>query len=448
MTNFLPKSPFMQNPRFIAAKIIHQVIFFQQRFENAYSSAILHSHCPPQTQALIKAYCFGTLRWFIQLNHITNLLLHKPLSKKHHDLLCLICIGLYEIMHMNTPPYAIVNDTVNAAANLHKPWAKGLINKTLKQFIEKQPDILKKISGIAEVLYAHPPWLVALFKEAWPTHWQEILKANNHQAPMFLRVNLLQTSVSAYQKLLTHHHLESATVENCPTAVKLTTPCNVDKLPGFQAGLCSVQDIAGQYVAQLLQLQPGQIILDACAAPGSKTCHLIEHEPQLTKIVAIDNQETRLKHVYENINRLKLPLNKFQLLIEDATQPDNWWNGQLFDRILLDAPCSATGVIRRHPDIKFLRLAKDINQYTQKQIMLLNKLWPLLKTNGYLLYTTCSVLPQENEQVAAHFVKNHHNAKVELINVNHALSLPYGKQLLPTENGSDGFYYVLFKKEM
>lgn len=438
----------MINNRLIAAQVVHRVVFKQDSLEVAIADLFQHHFCPSKVQAIIKAYCFGTLRWFIQLNYIISLLLFKPLGKKHHDLLCLLCVALYELMHMRTPAYAVVNETVNTCIALRKPWAKNLINQVLQQFIDRQSKISKKITGRLDALYAHPVWLIKLLQQAWPMDWRNILNANNYQAPLFLRVNLLQTSIQAYQALLKNHQIETLAVENCPTALKLMTPCSVDQLPGFHAGLCSVQDIAGQKVPSLLKLKPGHNILDACAAPGSKTCHLLESEPGLNKIVAIDIQKSRLKKIYENIQRLKLPIHKFQLITSDATEPSHWWNEQLFDRVLLDAPCSATGVIRRHPDIKLLRQPHDIKQHSQLQLMLLTKLWPLLKADGLLLYTTCSVLPEENEHMIAHFIKTHADARVEAINIPEALLTSHGRQLLPQEQGHDGFYYALLSKKI
>ena len=438
----------MINTRVVAVKVITQVYHYHRNLDSAFSSVLSSLKSSPQEISLIKAYTYGTLRWFIQLQFIVNLLLNKPIAKKYPDIHCLLCLGIYEIKFMHKPPHAVVNESVNAVKILKKNWAAGLINKILKRYLLEADELENKIEVKTWVKQAHPTWLIQLYQKSWPELWRSILEANNHPAPMFLRINRLQTTLPNYLQLLHHHQINAEPIEGLPNAIHIVKPCSVNELPGFLAGLCSVQDISGQQVIPLLKLEPDHLVLDACAAPGSKTCHMLEYELRLKKMISIDSNHERLKLILDNIHRLKLPTNKFELITGDASLPSHWWNNQLFDRILLDAPCSATGVIRRHPDYKLLRQPKDIFQHAHLQYLLISKLWELLKPGGLLLYTTCSILPEENELIIQAFVKSHHNVTLKPIQIKDAISLQYGKQLLPKINGNDGFYYSLLEKKI
>jgi 16S rRNA (cytosine967-C5)-methyltransferase len=433
------------NQRAIAASVIHTVVM-QHRSLSDLLPKVLEKAPDPKTQAFIKELCFGCLRWYSRLSAIANELLHTPMKDKHADVFCLMLTGIYQIAHLSTPDYAAVSETVSAAKALKKPWAKGLLNQTLRAFVDNKDAILAKLST-DEARYAHPTWLIDTIKKAWPDNWGAILEANNTQAPLFLRVNRLKASVPDYLTQLDKAGIPAKAVTGCPDAIHVTTACPVTALPGFDKGLVSVQDISGQLATPLLKLKDGMNVLDCCAAPGSKTTHMLEIAPGLSSLSAIDNQPSRLPKIRQNLERLDLPHNNVHLTLADVTHVNQWWSGTQFDHILVDAPCSATGVIRRHPDIKWLREARDINALTQLQALMLAKVWPLLKPGGLMLYSTCSILPAENSEQIQQFCKTHKDATLE------SLDLPIGHiqnagwQVLPTIDGADGFFYALLKKK-
>ena len=397
------------------------------------------------TKALVQEYGYGVLRWYFRLKIIADSLLYKPLKAREQDITALLLLGLYQLIYLNTPPHAAVSETVAAAQVLKKPWAKGLINQALQQFLREPARFLQKADVSIAGRFSHPQWLIDRLQKAWPEQWEAILTANNQQAPMFLRVNALQNTRDDYQQRLQQHAIAAAPVADLPQALILAHPHAVNDLPGFNEGCCSVQDLASQYVVGLLDLQPGLRILDACAAPGGKTAYILEAAPELAQLTALDQDPDRLERVQENIQRLKLRT-RLQLFAADAAQPTAWWDGQLFDRILLDAPCSGTGVIRRHPDIKILRQAQDIAAYAQQQFVLLSALWPLLKPGGRLLYTTCSILPEENEQLISRFSQAHADVKIEPVDIQVGIAQTIGRQLFPTLQSHDGFYYAILIK--
>ncbi|WP_304985671.1 16S rRNA (cytosine(967)-C(5))-methyltransferase RsmB [Coxiella-like endosymbiont] len=401
-------------------------------------------------QSLLQELCYGVLRWYFKLKIITEALLHSPLKNKDHDIFCLLLVGFYQLNYLKIPPHVIVSQTVEAAQNLKKPWAKGLINKLLRRFISEKEKWIAISEKTLEGKYAHPEWFIQEIKSAWPDLWEDILEADNHRPPLTLRVNLTKISRDNYLKLLKENRISAQKSDPSPppTAIYLKEPCPVYQLPGFDKGYCSVQDISGQYAAYLLNLENDQTVLDACAAPGSKTTHILELNYPLRQLIAIDKIEQRLTRIKENIIRLDLSQKSLRLIVADAAQPNQWAERKItFDRILLDAPCSASGVIRRHPDIKLLRQPSDITQYYEEQLRLLSSLWPLLNPGGALLYSTCSVLPDENEKVINAFLTTQQTAaQTFALKVPGAISLIHGIQLLPGQNGGDGFYYALLKK--
>ena len=303
------------------------------------------SFADPLSQEL----CYGVLRYFYRLQALANRLLLKPLKAKDTDVFCLILIGLYQLEYMRLPQYAAVTETVSACKKLKKDWARGLINKTLRRFIaEREQLVAAVIQDSLEAEYAHPMWLIKRVQTDWPDQWQSILLANNTRAPMTVRVNHQQGTRDAYQTQLQQAGIVAKPLSGFSQALQLEQPVPVEALPGFEQGACSVQDAAGQRVVQLLTLAPGLRVLDACAAPGSKTGHILEMEPNLAELVCLDVDAVRLDRIKQNLHRLRLDTDHVKFIHTDATNTD-WWDGQLFDRILLDAPCSATGVIRRHP---------------------------------------------------------------------------------------------------
>ncbi len=420
------------NVRAEAARILARLLSQQGSL-----AALSDSRGNYEEQALLREMCFGTCRWYFQLDALLRQLLSKPLKSKDLDIHCLLLIGIYQLHYLRVPDYAVVNETVAAALSLKKPWAKALINAVLRQFLRTQAEVVAHLATDESAYYAHPKWLVKQLKKAWPAQWQEILLANNQHPPMTLRVNGARGSRDDYLALLLENGLSAQAGQLAASAVYLQTPVPVQKLPGFSEGLVSVQDEASQLIPELLRLEPGQTVLDACAAPGGKTCHLLESAA--LHLLAIDNEEHRLLRVQENLDRLALHA---ELQVADAGTPENWWDGHQFDRILLDAPCSATGIIRRQPDIKILRRSTDINRMVELQARLLNALWPCLKPGGILLYSTCSVLPQENSEVIAQFIAGQNDVKHEAIETEWGVECDLGRQMLPANDRPDGFYYA------
>lgn len=434
------------NSRATAAKIINQVVSENRSLDYAFAATPL-THFKSEDQRFIHELCFGTLRWYHQLLAISNQLLHKPLAQKHADVLCVLLIGLYQLIHLKTPNYAAISSTVDAVKGLKKPWASGLVNKLLRLYLQTQTALDEWVSKDPALKYSHPVWLVKQIQTDWPEHWQAILNANNGQAPFVIRVNPQQTNITSYQAALQSVNIHAELIEGLPYALKLQEHVKVSELPEFKQGACYIQDQAGQYTGSLLQLQKGQNLLDACAAPGSKTTDILITEPELKQLVALDKSPERLAKIKENVDRLQLPHQNVRLILADATHTKTWWTGEPFDRILVDAPCSATGVIRRHPDIKLLRQQTDSKEQAKQQYALLYALWPLLKPNGLLLYSTCSILREENEHVIKTFLQQHADATTIPITIHSSIPLTFGCQLLPTINGGDGFYYALLQKK-
>ena len=396
--------------------------------------------------ALIQELCYGTLRWYFKLKLIAEKLLNTSLRNKDHDVFCLILIGIYQLHYLNIPPHSVVNATVDATEALKKPWGKGLINKLLRRFIREKDKVLAFTENNIEGRYAHPSWLIRFIEKAWPNHWESILTSNNARPPMIVRVNLTKISRELYLELLYKQNIFAKPLDFLPAAIQLEKPCSVYQLPGFNEGYCYIQDAAGQFAAYLLKLENNQTILDACAAPGSKTSHILEVNSCLKALIAIDNNKQRLSLINENITRLGLRKKILRCILADVTQLDQWKKKEIFDRILLDVPCSATGIIRRHPDIKLLRYPSDILKYQKKQLKLCNSVWPTLKTGGFLLYSTCSILPEENEKVIEQFLLTHDKVELFPIDIYGAIQLKYGVQLLSDQNCMDGFYYAMLFK--
>jgi 16S rRNA (cytosine967-C5)-methyltransferase len=434
------------NQRAAAASILNMVISQRQSLNDTLPK-FLEKITQPEEKAFIKELCFGCLRWYLKLEAIANQLLKTPMKQKNSDVFCLLITGIYQILFLRTPSYAAVSETVNAVKALKKPWAAGLLNKTLRIFLDHQREIMEKIEKDSLVETSHPNWLLNKLKADWPDQYSNIIKANNTKAPLYLRINRQKTNISDFLTKLQTADISASTVENCSNAIKVTPSLPVAKIPGFKEGEFYVQDISGQWAAHLLDLRAKLTVLDCCAAPGSKTTHILELEPNLDNLTAIDNQPNRLLKVRENLIRLQLPHEKSSLVLADASHVEQWWHGSLYDRILLDAPCSATGVIRRHPDIKWLRKETDIENLIQKQALLLNKLWPILKKGGKLLYSTCSVLSGENEKQIKQFCSQHKDAQILNIELPFGLAKSIGWQILPEPNGPDGFYYALLEKK-
>jgi 16S rRNA (cytosine967-C5)-methyltransferase len=393
-------------------------------------------------RALTQELCYGVLRYYPRLAYLAARLLNKPLKRKDLDVQQLILIGLYQLIYLKVPAHAAVAETVAATRLLGKDWAAGLVNALLRGFQRGAVQLLAQADADPVARYAHPHWWLAQLQSDWPAHWQDILDANNQRPPMTLRVNARRGSRDDYAAQLQAAGIIAHPVPPAPQALTLEKPVDVTQLPGFSGGAVSVQDAAAQLAAPLLNLAPGQRVLDACAAPGGKTAHLLESEP-LLQVQALDSDAQRLTRVQETLARLQLAAD---LRHGDAASPQDWWDGKAFDRILLDAPCSGSGVIRRHPDIKLLRTAQDIVTLAQQQRRLLDALWPLLAQGGILLYATCSVLMAENQHNLAQFLAAHSDACEQPIGADWGHAQTPGRQLLPGENGMDGFYYARLMK--
>jgi 16S rRNA (cytosine967-C5)-methyltransferase len=392
---------------------------------------------------LAQAMAYGVLRWYWQLDWLLSQLLQTSLKKRDVDIQACLLLGLYQLMEMRIPDHAAVAETVKLASQLKKVWAKNLINGVLRNFLRQRETLLSSMQQHAVARTAHPLWLLTQLQQDWPQHWEAITAANNANPPMTLRVNTTQYARSTYLARLTESGISATAASHTEAGLTLTEPVGVERLPGFAQGAVSVQDAAAQLAAQLLNTQPGERVLDACAAPGGKTAHIMERQPRLAELVALDVSPERLQRVDENLMRLGL---NATTLAGDASQPSSWWDQQAFDRILLDAPCSASGVIRRHPDIKLLRRADDLSQLVMAQAQILNALWPLLKSGGMLLYATCSVLQQENSQQIQRFLATQADARLVTISAAWGHELQAGRQILPGEDGMDGFFYACILK--
>lgn len=426
----------MKNLRVAAASILKDVLT-RGRSLNDSLPALSQTFNDPRDRALLQALTFGVCRWYFQLSDIANTLLKKPFKEKDQDIYALILLGLYQLIHMRIAEHAAIGETVAAADTLKKSWAKGLINAILREYQRHPKDAVSE-----EGRLAHPAWFIGKIKKAYPADWQHIVEANNIHPPLSLRVNQQRVSREDYVKKLMDAGIHSEIIAETDAGITLQTPMDVTQLPGFAAGDVSVQDGAAQIAAELLQLESGQFILDACAAPGGKTAHILERQPD-ARLLALDIDADRLKRVDENLQRLQLTAT---CKTADAGVLLTWWDKTPFDRILLDAPCSATGVIRRHPDIKLLRHPEDLATLAEKQIQLLNTLWETLKPGGLLLYVTCSIFPDENTKILQQFLETHPLAREEKIHSAWGKACAIGKQILPGMHGMDGFYFARLRK--
>lgn len=427
--------------RAIAATVLAQVLGQGRSLTLILPPAV--AHLSERDQAFTRTLCYGVLRWLPRLEYLAQKLLRKPLRARDADLYALLLVGLYQLTELGTPSHAALSETVAAAEKLGKPWAKKLINATLRAYLRNETALQAQVNSSETAHSAHPRWLLETIRHSWPEHWPHIITANNGHPPLSLRINRLRDNRARYLQELERNGIKAYAIPYTESGVMLDQPCQVTALPGFLEGRVSVQDGAGQRAAPLLALAPGQRVLDACAAPGGKTCHILELEPCLETLIALDQEAARLERLESNLRRLQL---KAQVVRGDATQPQNWWNGICFDRILLDAPCSGSGVIRRHPDIKALRRKSDISSLVALQKRLLSALWPLLAPGGLLLYCTCSILPVENAQQISEFLLAHPDAKERPLEVPWGLPQTAGRQLLTGTEGLDGFYYACLEK--
>jgi 16S rRNA (cytosine967-C5)-methyltransferase len=393
--------------------------------------------------ALVQELAYGSVRTLARLNALTDILLRRPLKREDSDLLALIQIGLYQILATRIPDHAAVDATVEAARRIGKGWAAPLINAILRRFLRERALLLGRIDASEEAKWLFPVWLLRRIQSAWPEHWTSIIDASNERPPMTLRVNAIKTTRARYLESLAVAGLTARPAAHARDGLVLDLPLPARRLPGFDQGMVSVQDAGAQLAAELLGAQPGERVLDACAAPGGKTTHMLERAGNALDLTALDLNSQRLERVRENLDRLGLSA---RVVAGDATAPDGEWARDRYDRILLDAPCSATGVIRRHPDIKQLRRPTDIAALGAGQTRMLDALWPLLSPGGRLVYATCSLLPQENEAQVAAFLDRHPDAREVPLACSWGLPRDHGRQTLPGMDGMDGFYYATLEK--
>ncbi|WP_218814315.1 16S rRNA (cytosine(967)-C(5))-methyltransferase RsmB [Rickettsiella endosymbiont of Dermanyssus gallinae] len=433
----------MINPRALAAQIIARVLGGAS-LTDAFAEGMPNT-VESRDRGFIQELCYGVIRWYEPLRQVCSYLLKKPLNINDRDIYALLLIGLYQFVYLKTAAHAAVHETVQAAKDLKKNWAAPLINGVLRSFQRQQAGLLKKLPK--EAHYAHPRWLLKKLQHAWPKDWQAIIEANNQAPPMSLRANRLKISRDDYLPNLQAKAIEAILSPISDVGLILNETCSVYGLPGFSEGEVSIQDTAAQLAAFLLMLQPKQSVLDACAAPGGKFAHILETQPDLQTAVALDQDKTRLSKIEENLSRLRLMRDGVKLVCTKAQVFKDSWKGEQFDRVLLDAPCSGTGVIRRHPDIKLLRREEDIDKLAQQQLELLVSLWPLLKPGGILLYATCSVLPEEDQDVLQRFLRQQSDAHEQTIDEKWGVACGVGRQIFPQIQGTDGFYYARLQKK-
>ena len=430
------------NPRLAAARALAAVLAGKASLASSLPTQL--ERVSDRDKGLVQELAFGTAGWQPRLSALALALLSKPFRKADQDVEALLLVGLYQLLYTRIPAHAAIAETVGCATALKKPWAKGLLNAVLRRAQREAETLLPTLEKDPVVLTAHPRWLQKSLKAFWPDDWLAICEANNSHPPFTLRVNQRVTSRDAYLAELLDCGIAGQATPFSKDGITLATACDVTALPGFADGAVSVQDEAAQLAADLLMLEPEQRVLDACCAPGGKTCHILESQAQLREVVAIDLEPQRLDRVKANLERLKL---KASIVAGDARAVDQWWDGQVFQRILLDAPCSATGVIRRHPDIKLTRQTDDIAALAQLQGELLDALWPTLAENGILLYATCSTLPTENTEVIAAFLQRTSDAQELPFQAAFGKAQPHGQQLLAQVGGHDGFYYARLIKQ-
>ncbi len=428
--------------RACAARVLARVIAAGQSLTDALA-AELRTLPDPRMKALAQELSYGTLRWYYRLDVLLCQLLPKPLKARDMDLRCLLLAGLYQLDKLALPQRVAVNETVQATRALNKHWASSLVNAVLRNFQRRGKELEASVTATPQSQYAHPAWLINLLQRDWLSDWKAVLQANNERPPFSLRVNRLRMTREDYLQLLVGQELMAMPLTHTSHGIVLERAVPVEDLPGFSDGLVSVQDGAAQLVAGLLQLDSGQRVLDACAAPGGKTAQILETAPRLSGLTALDIDPARLDRTAMTLERLSL---QADLVQGDAANPAAWWDGRQYDRILLDAPCSATGVIRRHPDIKLLRKPDDIANLANRQADILRAQWPLLVPGGILLYCTCSVLADENCHQVKQFLQAQADAVEVSIDAAWGHRCEHGIQILPGENEMDGFYFACLRK--
>lgn len=432
------------NVRLEAARLLTAVLPADGQGGRSLSELLPPARAKSCDAPLLQELVYGVCRYHNTLSWLANRRLQKPVGAKDRDVELLLLLGIFQLLHTRIPDHAAIAETVAAARMLGKDWATGFINAILRRVQRERDGIVTEIAGASDaVRTSHPQWLVEMIDADWPAQREAILAANNARPPFCLRVNTQQISRDDYLVRLRAAEFVAEPTPLSPDGIRLAQACDVYLLPGFAAGLVSVQDEAAQLCAHLFPALPaGARILDACAAPGGKTAHLAERFPDV-RILALDIDERRTRRIHDNLERLALTA---EVRVADAAT-DDWWDGESFAAILLDAPCSATGVVRRHPDSKWLRKKGDIAKLARQQRSLLDALWPKLQPGGTLVYATCSLLRDENERVVAGFMQSHPDAAVEAVPDDWGIACGGGRQLLPSDNGPDGFFLCRLRRQ-
>ena len=428
----------LQNPRIAALRALSEVLDSNKSLVDSEALSRLHD---PRDNALARHLAYGVLRWLTALEWLAAELIAKPLKKRERDVQRLVLLGLQQLWHDQVASHAAVNETAECARLLGKPWAVGLVNAVLRRFQREREQLLERL-GQVEQRFAHPDWMLKEIHHDWPGHWQQIIEANNLQAPLWLRINRQRADEPVLRNDLKSAGFEITEHPFARDAISISPAAAVDKIPGFGKGWVSVQDPAAQLSRDLLEPRTGERILDACAAPGGKSAHLLESCPGI-ELTVVDRQKSRVEKIHQTLNRLGLTAESH---VADAAATESWWNGKKFHKILLDAPCSATGVIRRHPEIKWLRSLEQVEAVVKTQAELLAALWPLLEVGGILVYTTCSVLKRENNQQIHQFLEQHTDALAETPAVEWGIAESFGRQIMPGEAQMDGFFYAVLRK--
>ncbi len=436
--------------RAVAAQTVDAVVRGGQSLDGAIQKNQVRVDA--QDASLLRMLCYGCLRNHWQLQAWVGQLLGKPLRRRDSVVNALLSVGIYQLVQMRIPDHAVVSESVSAARILRRPKLAGLVNACLRRFVRE--GFAEHMADDEQSRWNHPRWMIDTIQRDWPDDWQSVLAANNQRAPMWLRVNSRNNAAVPYRRHLLEAGMDSDLIAGIPDAVRLHKPQAVEDLPGFALGDASVQDAAAQIAARWLLrgCEPGNTVLrmlDACAAPGGKSGHLLELGGDGLTLLAVDNDESRLAGIRQNLHRIG---REAKIIAADASMPEQWWDGVLFDRILLDAPCSASGVIRRHPDIKLLRRASDIEPLVQVQRAMLDALWPLLVPGGVLLYVTCSIFSKENDAVTERFLSQHSDAVENAVLPNNNIRdlmrrKACGYQILPGLADLDGFYYAALQKK-
>jgi 16S rRNA (cytosine967-C5)-methyltransferase len=433
--------------RGLAARAVEGVLAQGRTLEDSLGALELHNLAVAD-RGQVKALAFGALRWHHRHRQLLAQLLVQGLPKHDRLLEALLSVGLFQVLDETAPDYAAVSATVEAARWLGRSRAVGLVNATLRRTQRERDSLMQQVMRSTEGRYSHPEWFVGQLQRDWPDEWPTVLEAAQRQPPLWLRVNVDRTNRDAFCDRLAAAGLAASPMAGVAQALRLSRPVPVKDIPGFSEGEASVQDAASQLAAVLLDPPAHARVLDACAAPGGKATHLLERAGGRLDLTALDVDATRMDRVRENLERLALPA---ATVVGDASRPADWWDGKAYDDILVDAPCSGTGVIRRHPDIKWLRRAGDIAPFARRQRALLDALWPLLRRGGRLLYATCSVLAEENVAVVRQFLVGHPDAALvePAPGVVPAWAAPQpggGWQILPGRADTDGLYYALMTR--